>query len=261
MSEGRPLRRSSVTDPEDLFERSTKDSSILKLLATELRHRSVPRAVALAARVRAALAISERPNVRDAAVLTPEPTATRPDFGPLADDTPPVAFEILSHKFGPNLGDDPASTLAAWTALEVLSPQTYQRPEDLVSGDRWRIDSLANSKLPWSGTVRSKPNYKLYFQVVLGCVLLEEAGAALIKSFDSSEDLQPIRGRTPIATIMLDKTGLVLGDDTAVAASSFAWVLPKALKMQFSELARECLFPFMRPSGIFAYSGCLADRR
>lgn len=47
--------------------------------------------------------------------------------------------------------------LAAWTALEVLSPQSFRRETDLTGGDR--------------------KNYKLYHQVVLGTVKLDAAVA------------------------------------------------------------------------------------
>lgn len=56
--------------------------------------------------------------------------------------------------------------LAAWTALEALSPQSYKRPEDMVSGDRSRLLLLERGVL-WGPEVRSKPSHKLYFEVVL----------------------------------------------------------------------------------------------
>jgi hypothetical protein len=35
----------------------------------------------------------------------------------------------------PVLLNQPQAILKAWTALEVLSPQTYKRPEELISGE------------------------------------------------------------------------------------------------------------------------------
>src|SRR3546814_16230845 len=40
----------------------------------------------------------------------------------------------------PKTPNEPTAILAAWTALEALSPMTYRRPEDLAGGDRRRSE-------------------------------------------------------------------------------------------------------------------------
>ncbi|MGB9611969.1 MAG: hypothetical protein ACPL7M_13445, partial [Bryobacteraceae bacterium] len=74
------------------------------------------------------------------------------------------------------LSGNPEAILSAWIALEVLSPQSYQRPEDLVAGDKKRVVKLHKGHLPWTekpkkGLFREK--YRLYYQVPLGSISLQ----------------------------------------------------------------------------------------
>jgi hypothetical protein len=52
--------------------------------------------------------------------------------------------------------NEPRAILAAWTALEALSPQTYRRPEALAAGDRRCVADLSAGRVPWSTGERSK---------------------------------------------------------------------------------------------------------
>src|SRR4051812_30045536 len=71
----------------------------------------------------------------------------------------------------------PEAILDAWTALEVLSPQTFRRPEDLAGGDRHAVVSLDKERLPWEGVgERARPKTRLFYQVILGTV---DFGAAI----------------------------------------------------------------------------------
>ncbi len=78
--------------------------------------------------------------------------------------------------------NDARAILAAWTALEALSPQGYKRPEDMATGDRSRV-ALLERGVPWGPNARSKPSYKLYFEVVLGSIALDKATDELVKVF------------------------------------------------------------------------------
>lgn len=91
-------------------------------------------------------------------------------------------------------GSNPEHILDAWTALEVLSPQSFRRPEDLVAGDRGKIASLENRLLPWEGAgEKPRPKTKLYYQVVLGSIALEPAYADLLASFGVRDPNAPRR--------------------------------------------------------------------
>jgi hypothetical protein len=91
---------------------------------------------------------SAEPNLDtdDAPELHVEPTFAAPmdgDFDQASDDLTerPVAGSIppdRPERVGGS-GNDPAAVLELWTALEVLSPQTYLQPTDLADGDPRRI--------------------------------------------------------------------------------------------------------------------------
>ncbi len=50
----------------------------------------------------------------------------------------------------------PRRVLDAFTVLEVLSPQGFRRPEDLVGGDRRRLAALEPKALPWAGRANAR---------------------------------------------------------------------------------------------------------
>lgn len=120
--------------------------------------------------------------------------------------------------------------MLAWSALEVLSPQSFLKPEDLASGDIQRISRFVDQGLPWEkGGERSRPNYRLYYQIVLGTIQMEPAVAELLTVYtDKRDERPPARGESIIATVIVDRQGR-LADSDAVAVSSFAWGVPIAL--------------------------------
>jgi len=132
--------------------------------------------------------------------------------------------------------NSPENILGAWTALEVLSPQSYKRPEDLVTGE----GSIAwlETGLPWAGEgEKSRPKKRLYYHVVLGSINIEKATEKLFAKYsDKQMELNPSKGYVPIAYITLDKMGAPVSQE-AVTISSFAWGVPKALAENLESLA------------------------
>ncbi len=120
--------------------------------------------------------------------------------------------------------------MLTWTALEVLSPQSFRRPEDLASGDRQRVARFNERGLPWeNGGEKSKPSYRLYYQVVLGSIDMEKAIGQLLSVYtDKRAERPPSSGESILATILVDREGRPVEED-AVALSSFAWGVPVAL--------------------------------
>src|SRR3546814_9098185 len=57
----------------------------------------------------------------------------------------------------PKTPNEPTAILAAWTALEALSPMTHRRPEDLAGGDLRCIVDLSHAQLPWISGESSRP--------------------------------------------------------------------------------------------------------
>lgn len=129
-----------------------------------------------------------------------------------------------------------ASILSAWTALESLSPQTYRRPADLVSGDGRCVVSIDGNDLPWFRREPSRPKYQLYYQVILGCVPFDLAMDALIKAFGEDEERgRREREKAALAAVLVDRSGLLL-EEHAVGISSFGWALPVALSGDLTRL-------------------------
>ncbi len=108
----------------------------------------------------------------------------------------------------------PEHILDAWTALEVLSPPTFRRPEELAGGDRARLVSLEETRLPWEGAgERSRPNFKLYFQVVLGSIELDPAFSRLLTRFADARPERPApRGEAILGLVTVNQDGRMVRD-------------------------------------------------
>lgn len=251
----RPYFNSSIVTLEAEFEKRRQDAVFLAILRDELLHRSTYRAKQLLGRVTETLRQTEQsanvvPGHTD---ILPFPLSTSPEasqaYGQArAQRTPivqqpaePVPLrpkEKLPHLSA--MSNAPESILDAWTSLEVLSPASFRRPEDLASNrDRRCIVSLDREKLPWQGQgEKSRPNFQLFYHVILGSIDLDKATAALLQKYSDSRAERPTaRGNAVIATITLDRKGKLVGPPSA-AVSSFAWGVPVALEQDLSSLAQ-----------------------
>lgn len=126
--------------------------------------------------------------------------------------------------------------LGSWIALEVLSPQTFKKDEDL-KGSLGSIARFNKPQLPWEGNGEAtKPDFRLYYQVVLGTIQFPRAVHALLKVHgDTREERPEAKGEAIIAIVVVDQKGR-LTKDPAVAISSFAWGFPQALKKDLHPL-------------------------
>jgi len=131
----------------------------------------------------------------------------------------------------------PESILSAWTALEVLSPATFRKPEDLASGDRSRVARLDTVELPWERCEKSRPKQRLYYQIVLGAIRVEPAMELLLERYGDNRIEKPTAtGNAALAVVIVDQQGR-LADPSAVAVSSFGWGVVTALKAELDDLA------------------------
>jgi len=258
----RQYARKSIFDLEAIFERSRNNASELERLLNELTFRNTAKARKLKTKIEQALtALSGRSVVsmsgsspsarhpgsastqssqvvpRDAPAMvvqlrpkaTPDPVM-RQQFGSDQIDLGPLPSFSPSGK-----ANDARAILAAWTALEALSPQGYKRPEDMATGDRSRV-ALLERGVPWGPNARSKPNHKLYFEIVLGAIALDKAMDELVKVFGEDEERsRPDGKKAAIGSILINKEGYVL-EDNGVAVSSFAWALKPALDLKLGSL-------------------------
>jgi hypothetical protein len=250
----RPYAASSISQLEELFDASNhQGSEPHQALLHELSHRKTSRARRLLWKVQQGL-----PNRSTFPVQVEQSNATlsggskKPQRSlegagsdkpgndyvapKLAAQCPPPSLPAKPFPT-PNSRDEPASIIAAWIALEALSPATYNVPHDLVNDDRSRVGRLDGGSLPWNSNARSRPGYQLYYRVVLGSVLMDTATEALVKIFSDDEArIRTSKKKAVAAEIILDRYGVPLTEN-AVSISSFAWALPLALSRRFGELS------------------------
>ncbi len=132
----------------------------------------------------------------------------------------------------------PESILAAWTALEVLSPASFRRPKDLARGKNKQVVALGSGALPWGQRPQDlEPDKVCFWQVILGSIELEKAFSQLLRVFPEVREERPVaQGHALLAVVTLTQGGQ-LAAAPAVQVSSFAWGLPKALGGDLRELA------------------------
>jgi hypothetical protein len=209
----------TIIELEKIFEKNRTDLDVLLRLKDELECRRSARAARLRAKAGQALgaiqAKTKEPNAAEIPIPSEKPTR-RPARGRV-------------------YLDQPSAILAAWTALEALSPQTYRRPEDLISGDSRCAIDLSETQPPWIAGEKSRPNYRLYYQIILGSVLMERAANALAGAFGEAEEPDHRnRDKAALATVLVDKCGIPV--ENGISVSSFAWALTPALKLKFEKL-------------------------
>ncbi|WP_181168127.1 ATP-binding protein [Mesorhizobium sp. B2-4-19] len=240
-----------MAELEKLFDEKRDDPDFLKLLIAELSERTVPRAQELKRRAiqaagtnpRTAPQQRNRSRNQDAAARAEPPArvATPSQHSPIEQPSLPEreAIPVASRSVleRPPITNNAADVLSTWTAMEVLSPPSFRKPEDLASGDRSRIAPLDRPDLPWeNGGERSRPNQKLYYQIILGSVDMEAAVSALLQVYTDSRIERPAaRGEAVLATIMVDREGRPVEGDS-VSISSFGWGVPVALTGRLSAL-------------------------
>jgi len=212
---------------QDLPERRTTNEAIL----AELRHRKTNRAQALQQRLETLLAAAERimPEAKIEDISPPLPPA------PKAAPPQPVITPLPERR---EIANTPQDILRAWTALEVLSPSTFKRPADLAGDDMRRIARFDRG-LPWSdGKAKGPPGARLYFQIVLGSIVMQPAIDQLLQRFADRRPEKPsARGETPLAVVIVDREGRPIADACAVV-SSFGWGFPLALAGDPASLSR-----------------------
>lgn len=223
----RPLFRWNVARIRSEFVERPDDMEFLEFAAHELSFRSSSAAQTLHGQV------SERIKELRRRVVSDDATATTRE----AASTGRLAPEPLQRAAG-DVEEWPRNLLAAWIALEVLSPQTFRKAEDLVDGDHRRLVRIRRGSLPWEGDgERSRPNKKLFYQVVLGVVRMREASEELLRRYaDASPEFRPLSGYTPIAVVTLDKRGIPVPENP-VLISSFAWAWRPALQGKLDTLS------------------------
>lgn len=238
----RPYFQKSIKELEALFAKQNTDPTVLSSLKAELAFRSTQRAKTLEEKViKASVGTATKEASAFQRRVTETPIQTTMELPP-AEQTKRVIKKTTLKRSDlgpkPSVENAPQDILRAWTALEVLSPQGFKRESDLTAGDNSRIARFDERDLPWNLGEKSRPKKRLYYELILGAVALAPAVEELLKLYsDDRPDKPSMKGFSPIASILLDKEGRPLEEDTSAAISSFAWGVPIAFQGDLRSLA------------------------
>ncbi len=245
--------QAGIDQLEALFRESASNVSLLRELNEELAYRTTNKARKLREAVQARLRTTHTappPRESRGAEHQSTPEEAEPTNGASTSDdaksrtrggtagAPPPRQRRPAGPLPP-VTNEPAKILDAWTALEVLSPPPFNRPESLAGGDRRAVAPLDQRTLPWEGDgEKSRPNCRLYYQVVLGTIRMAPALNALIEQFGDQRPERPAaRGEAILAIVMLDKKGRLV-ESPSVTISSLGWGVMAALEGELADLAR-----------------------
>ncbi len=104
-----------------------------------------------------------------------------------------------------------------------------------ISAQKIWQPATAPRLLYWS-KAPSKPNYRLYFEIVIGSIALDKTTDELVKVFGNDQERShPDGKKAAIGSILSDKEGYMF-EDNVVAVSSFAWALTLALDLKLKTL-------------------------
>ncbi|MXV51517.1 hypothetical protein GS399_11095 [Pedobacter sp. HMF7647] len=238
---GRPFFNYSIVQLEAAYESNRNDQNFLKGLLEELEHRTTARADKLAKDVLTSIDYldSSAEKTKDSFELQPEAPKVKTEPVEINDFILDVDLEIpkFETQQRPVIANKPEDVLSSWIALEVFSPQTFKRPEDLAGGDRRLIVPLIGNQLPWVGEVeKSRPKYQLFYHVILGTIDMQKAIAGLLPIYsDERIERPPATGEAIIASLVLDQKGRLV-EEGCIGISSFAWGLNHAFQGNLASL-------------------------
>lgn len=210
----RPYFNTSIEEMEAAFARKSSKSQTFDLMLHELSFRNTQRDIALKELILASNKSSSKRNQK----------ACRSNTQSI-------------HQAKPSVTNAPENILRAWTALEVLSPQGYQRESELSGRDNKLVARFDETDLPWELGESPPPKKRLYFELILGAIPLAPAVHSLLQVYDDNRPEKPsMKGHCPIASIVLDNNGCPLDEQRSIAVSSFAWGMPIALRGDLKRL-------------------------
>jgi hypothetical protein len=254
----REFFRFSIGELEALFKEKNDNLELLIGLKEELTHRKTERAAKLQRQVveRLSSMNSLTPVEKNSSSEIPVPSPQDKSTYRSLDDQPKNSRQArptentgsnrereketctVPQQPLPPITNRPDDILCAWTALEVLSPPAFKRPEDLADGDRRRVSPLRELLLPWERGEASRKNYRLYYQVVLGSIRLEPAVERLLERYGDTRPEKPsVRGEAALAIVAVDNQGRLV-ESPAVGISSFGWGVIAAIKGELADLAK-----------------------
>lgn len=252
----RPFFKTSMAELEQKFEKESGDPEFRKLLREELQHRTTQKAERLKKRLAAIEDVVQKPSrvsppekpvpVQNVPVppasLQKAPTKSIPvveskapakNFAVVPASIEPMILDLPPVVSGAHNYSKPEAVLNAWTAMEVLSPATFRKPETLCRS----VIRFSNGTMPWQdGIKRNRVGYRVYYQIILGTISMEPAIEALLRVYTDTRAQRPAaRGEAVLASVMVDSDGHLAGQNPVVI-SSFGWGVPVALAGELRRL-------------------------
>jgi hypothetical protein len=135
---------------------------------------------------------------------------------------------------GKAIQNQPSDILDSWIMVEALSPEGYQKPEDLALGES-KVFPLRSS-LPWHNPPKP-PKGKQYFYIVyLGAVRMNNATEKLLRIYQDNRIERPRgkQGFAALGAIVLNAEGIPL--DKRLSVASFGWAYGRALQQRLDDL-------------------------
>lgn len=233
-----------IIELEDIYSGAGDDCALLEELEEELHQRSTQRARKLLERVQNRLNNGGDHNIATSSVeqsVVPEVSRNNIeqdktiDWQSVLSDVADVVANPNEEISSKPLNNRPEDIIDTWTALEVLSPQAYKKPNDLVVG-HGSVAYLKKGSEPWLKGEKSRPKHQLYYVVYLGAINLEQAAEKLLKQYQDKRIERPsVRGLASIGVVILNKNGIPV-PETGLALSSFGWAYARALSGNLNEL-------------------------
>jgi hypothetical protein len=223
----RPYFSNTIEQLKLEFAENKGNLKLINNLLYELGHRSTIKSKNLMTEIKSFL---ESQLEHEKAILEPKESEPLHKIEDKDIDTSPVLIST----------DSTENIISAWTCLEVLSPQTFIKPENLAqNGDPYLISSFKKGALPWEGIgEKSKVNYQLFYHIILGTIKVGESFKMLQDVYgDTTEEKHTRKGEAVLASVIVNNKGMMI-EGLAVSISSFAWSLPQALSGRLPQLAK-----------------------
>lgn len=132
----------------------------------------------------------------------------------------------------------PKDILDTWITFEVLEPQTYKIPSDLVNEDKKNIASLNDPRLPWETQQSAPKGYTIFYQIILGALDVQTSSNKLLELYkDDFSERVTKSGRAALGVIFLDHRGAPIEkEENAISLASFPWGYGRALNNKLEHL-------------------------
>lgn len=242
MPQNRPYFNYSFKQLEEEFDNNQNNHEVLEKIANELSFRKSKKAVLLKDKITNTF-IAAFPNItkhKRAEEKNIETNKT-PEF--IENDASQQIFEKLELNkiLQRSLTNKTTDILSAWGALEILSPVTFNKKEDLLKvkdTKRKIIYSLDKDVLPWLDKTKPKalPQSRIFYHIVLGVIDYGKVIDALLQVYGDSNPNQKIpQSMALAATAIVDSKGILI-ENSPITISSFAWGIEKALHGDLNNL-------------------------